>query len=154
MTDEGDSRQGYDTNPFVTRLLDAGGESAISLTGFIAPSTRDGHVRLFPGLDDMTRSIEIAEQDVLQTVELPKSGLGAVAVWVRKDADIHHHRVEKLEAYVARSTAGRRGLTSVRRSGLGMRVRAQARDVCTCEYYCDGTQCVPCTSNCVVTLPE
>jgi hypothetical protein len=153
MADEGDSAAAFDTNPLVTRLLDAGGEGAVALTGFLAPSTREGYVRLFPGLDDMTRSIEIAERDVLHTVELPKSDLGAVAVWVRKDADIHHHRIEKLEVYVARSTAGGR-LTSVRRSGLGMRVRAQARDVCTCEYYCDGTQCVPCTSNCLRTEAE
>jgi hypothetical protein len=153
MADAGDSRQDFDANPLVARLLDAGGETAIALTGFLAPSGREGYVRLFPGLDDMTRSIEIAESDVLQTVELPRSGLGAVAIWVRKDADIHHHRVEKLGAYVARSRAGR-GLISMRRSGLGMRVRAQARDTCTCEYYCDGTQCVPCTSNCIAPEPE
>ncbi len=150
MASEGDSDKRVETNELVSRLVHAGADNAISLTGFVTPSEREGWVRLFPGLRDMAESIEIAESDVIETVELPKSGLGAVAVWVRQDANIHHHRVEKVEAYLARTTASGR-LANVRRGGLRMRVRAQSRDVCTCEYYCDGTQCVPCTSNCLAT---
>lgn len=154
MASEGGSGKRVETNALVSRLVDAGAENAISLTGFLAPSERAGWVRLFPGLRDLGESVEIAESDVIETAELPKSSLGAVAVWVRQDANIHHHTVEKVEAYVARTTASGR-LANVRRGGLRMRVRAQSRDVCTCEYYCDGTQCVPCTSNCLATtLPE
>ncbi|MCX4821175.1 hypothetical protein OG883_14895 [Streptomyces sp. NBC_01142] len=146
-----DSGKRIETNPLVSRLLDAGSENAITLTGFLAPSGHEGHVRLFPGLNNMSRSIEIAESDIVATVELPKSGLGAVAVWVKRDAALHHRLTEKAEACAARTTGAGAGtgLTNVRRSGLRMKVRPEARDTCTCEYICDGTQCVPCTCECL-----
>lgn len=136
------------TNPLVARLAADGCEEAITLTGFIGPSARADYVRLFTGLNNMSRSIEIAKSDIVATVDLPKSGLGAVAVWVKRDAALHHHRIETAESCAARTSSGG-GLTSVRRGGLRMQVRSQARDTCTCEYYCDGTQCVPCTCNCL-----
>lgn len=80
----------------------------------------------------MSRSIEIAESDIVASVELPKSGLGAVAIWVKRDAALQYNLTQSAE-----SCAGR------------MKVQSQARDTCTCEYYCDGTRCVPCTCNCL-----
>jgi len=135
------------TNPLFSQLLAAGSENAVTLRGFVAPSGRNGYIRLFPGLNNMSKSIEIAESDIVATVELPKSGLGAVAVLVKRDAALHHHLIETAESCAARTQSG--ALTSVRRGGLRMRVQTQGRDTCTCEYYCDGTQCVPCTSQCL-----
>ncbi|MFF0156067.1 hypothetical protein ACFYRY_00780 [Streptomyces sp. NPDC005263] len=135
-------------NQVVAGLVDAGSEDTVTLTGFVTPSARKGHVRLFTGLNDMSRSIEIAESDIVASVELPKSGLGAVALYVKRDAALHHHVVETAESCAdRRSSAG--GFRTVRRGGLRMRVRPQTNDVCTCEYFCDGTRCVPCTSQCL-----
>ena len=147
MAKNDDSGKNLKPNALFSQLLDAGSENAVTLKGFIAPSGRDGFIRLFPGLSNMSRSIEIAETDIVATAELPKSGLGAVAILVKREASLHHHVIETAEAYAARMQRGT--LNSVRRGGLRMRVQAQARDVCTCEYICDGTHCVPCTSRCL-----
>jgi hypothetical protein len=148
MAKEQDSGKRIKPNPVVSKLLAAGADNAIALTGFVVPAGRDGYIRLFPGLNNMSRSIEIAESDIVATVELPKSGLGAVAIWVKRDAALHYHLVEKAESGAVRTQSG--ALTNVRRGGLRMKVRPAApRDTCTCEYYCDGTQCVPCTSECL-----
>ena len=98
---------GLKANPLVSKLLEAGSENAITLTGFIAPAAREGYVRLFPGLNNMSRSIEIAESDIIATVDLPKSGLGAIAIWVKRTAALHHHLIETAE-FVRGPQAGRR----------------------------------------------
>jgi len=146
MANEPDSGKRFKTNALISKLLEAGSENAITLTGFIAPAGREGHIRLILGLNNMSRSIEIAESDIVGSVELPKSGLGAVAIWVKPDAALQHNLT--MSAACAVPTKGG-NLTNVRRGGLRMKVQSQARDVCTCEYYCDGTQCVPCTCNCL-----
>jgi hypothetical protein len=146
MANEPDSGKNFKTNALVSKLLEAGSENAITLTGFIAPAAREGYIRLILGLNNMSRSIEIAESDIVGSVELPKSGLGAVAIWVKPDAALQHNLTMSAE-FAVRTKAG--NLTNVRRGGLRMKVQSQARDVCTCEYYCDGTRCVPCTSQCL-----
>ncbi|MFC7265670.1 hypothetical protein [Streptomyces lutosisoli] len=148
MAKEPGVRKKPEVNAMVGGLVDAGSEEAVTLTGFVAASSRAGYVRLFTGLNNMSRSIEIAESDILASVELPKSGLGAVALWVKRDAALHHHIVETAASCATRTSSGG-GFTTVRRGGLRMRVRPQARDVCTCDYICDGTQCVPCTCECL-----
>jgi hypothetical protein len=147
MANEQDSGKRITPNPLVSKLLEAGSETAVTLTGFVAPSGRPGYVRLFPGLDNMSKSIEIAESDIVATVDLPKSGLGAVAIWVKRDAALHHHLIETAASCAMRTQGGT--LTNVQRGGLRMKVRSEARDTCTCEYYCDGTHCVPCTCQCL-----
>ena len=74
-----DSGKSIKPNVVVSKLVEAGGENAITLTGFVGPAEREGYIRLFLGLNNMSRSIEIAEIDIVATVDLPKSGLGAVA---------------------------------------------------------------------------
>lgn len=147
MADEKDARKGIKTNPLVARLLEAGSDNAITLTGFVAPAGRPGYIRLFTALNDLSRSIEIAESDILATADLPKSGLGAVALWVKRDAPLQLSVTKSAASCAMRTQAGE--LSEVRRGGLRMKVRPQSRDTCTCEYFCDGTQCVPCTCNCL-----
>jgi hypothetical protein len=131
----------------VSRLLEAGRENAVAFTGFVAPATREGHIRLIFRLNDLSGGIEIAEGDIVATADLPKSSLGAVAVWVRRDAVISHNTAKSAEASAFPKQNGT--MADVRRAGLRMRVRAQARDTCTCVIICDGTQCVPCTCQCL-----
>ncbi|WP_280301503.1 hypothetical protein [Nocardia neocaledoniensis] len=140
------SEEALEPNPLVSRLLAADAESAITLIGFTGPAGREGFLRVFPMIHDMSRSIEVAKSDVLRVEKLQKSDFGAVAVWVRRTAELHHHLIEQGESYAARTRACM--LRDVNRDGLRMKAReipAEPRDVCTCEYYCDGTRCVPCT---------
>jgi hypothetical protein len=145
MADTEGSGKNYKLNPLFSQL--ASSDDAITLRGFIAPSGRDGYIRLFNGLGSLSKSIEIAESDILATVDLPKSSLGAVAVLVKRQASLHHHLIETAESFSARKQNST--LNLVNRGGLRMRVKAQASDVCTCEIYCDGKHCVPCTSECL-----
>jgi hypothetical protein len=150
MSPNDKSDDGLDPNPLVSRLLDANAESGVMVLGFIGPSDREEFIRVFPKIHDVSQSIDIAKADILEVVHIPNSELGRVAIWVSRDADLHHHVIEKSEAYSARTRAclestNRRGLNDVIRGGLKMKVQSMDRDVCTCYYYCDGTRCVPCT---------
>ena len=148
MAKDNEASDGLAPNPLVSELLESNADSSVMLRGFPALAGRSDFVRLFPNLDEMWRSIEIAEADILKSAKLPKSELGAVAIWVSRDAELHHHIIETASAWSERNRAC---LTEASRGGLKMKTRAMARDTCTCEYYCDGTRCVPCTSNCVCT---
>lgn len=147
MAKEPDSGKALKTNALVSRLLEAGSENAVAFTGFVAPSRREGHIKLIFRLNDLSGGIEIAESDIVATADLPKSSLGAVAVWVRRDAVIS--QTNSTSAQGAAFPRQNGALADVRRAGLRMKVRAQARDTCTCFIICDGTQCVPCTCQCL-----
>ncbi|MCZ8382105.1 hypothetical protein O6P37_24870 [Mycobacterium sp. CPCC 205372] len=146
--DEGAEGKAFTPNPVFSRVLAAVGDGgAVALTGFVVESARQNFLRLLFGLDEKQASVEVSRDDVVEIAELSTFDLGASVVWVRRGALIHHGVTVPVEDFLARWRAGQQVTT--RRSGLTMRTRSQARDTCTCEYYCDGTQCVPCTCNCV-----
>lgn len=147
MAKEPNSGNRLKTNPLVSRLLEAGSENAVAFTGFVGPATREGYVKLIFRLNDLSSGVEIAESDILASAELPKSSLGAVAVWVRRDAVISQNSAKRAEASAFPRRSGT--MANVARAGLRMRVRAQENDTCTCYIFCDGTQCVPCTCQCL-----
>lgn len=150
MAKEPDSGKALKTNALVSRLLEAGSENAVAFTGFVAPSRREGHIKLIFRLNDLSGGIEIAESDIVATADLPRSSLGAVAVWVRRDAVIS--QTNSTSAQGAAFPRQNGALADVRRAGLRMKVRSQARDTCTCFIICDGTQCVPCTCQCLAQV--
>lgn len=76
MAKKPDSGKRVMTNPLVSRLLEAGSENAITLTGFVAPAGRKGYIRLILGLNDMSRSIEIAESDICRASEIRSRSRG------------------------------------------------------------------------------
>ena len=59
MANEPDSGKPFKTNALVSKLLEAGSETAITLTGFITQAGRQGYIRLILGLNNLSRSIEI-----------------------------------------------------------------------------------------------
>jgi len=87
-------------NPVLAKLVGAGAANAIALRGYIAPSTARGRVSLYPRLDDLSNSVEIASSDILHFEAVPESVLpyGAVIVWLKKDAEITRRRVETVRA--------------------------------------------------------
>jgi hypothetical protein len=78
MAGKGRSIGALSENPLVTELIAQGAETSIMLRGFIGPSARDGYVRLYPKLQNLSDSVEIARSDVLHSVQAPQSALGAV----------------------------------------------------------------------------
>jgi hypothetical protein len=135
-------------NSLVTQLLAQGAESAMTLRGFIGPSSRDGYVRLYPKLTNMAESVEIARADILHSLEAPKSKHGAVILWVKREAQVFTHRVNTAESV----SPAPRNLVDVRKGRLRMQMRVpQTEDICF-------SVCMDCLSWCSCsicsTLPE
>lgn len=65
-------------NPLTAELLARGAENARVLQGFIEPSRDDDHITLYQSLDRLGDTVEIRRDDVLHSVDSPRSGLGAV----------------------------------------------------------------------------
>jgi hypothetical protein len=121
-------------NPLVTQLIARCAETAMILRGSIGPAAREGRVRVYPRLQNLSDSIEIAREDILHSVEAPQSALGAVILWVNKDAKISIHRVgvsEPIGSQVENPVNLRKGpvspqhenLVELRKGRLRMRVR-------------------------------
>jgi hypothetical protein len=151
-------------NPLVAQLIAQGAETAMTLRGFVGSSAREGYVRLYPRLQNLSDSIEIARADILHSMEAPQSVLGGVILWVKKDAKIAVTRVGVSEPAgtpaenlvdLRKGPAGTppENLVELRKGRLRMRVRPQqAHAVCfshcmDCISWCS---CLvhPCTSHC------
>lgn len=136
----------FTPNPVFSRLVAAGGEGSVALTGYVVESARENYMRLLFGLDELSDSIEISLDDVVETAELSGFDLGASVVWVRRGALVHHSITLPVEDYLANWRAAQQ--VTIKRQGLRMRAPAVVERAPTCEYICDGTHCVPCTCNC------
>jgi hypothetical protein len=62
----------------------------IALRGYVGPSPREGVVRLYPGLDDMSVSVDIPSGEIVATKDAPKvtMPMGGVIVWVTRTANV------------------------------------------------------------------
>jgi hypothetical protein len=134
-------------NPLIAQLIASGAETAMMLRGFVGPATRDGFVCLYPRLN-LSDSIEIAAADILHSIEAPQSVLGAVVLWVKRDAQIRVRRVGASEAAnlsaeslarLRKAPAGapRPDLVDLRKGRLRMRLRAQQNVQDYCGIFCD-----------------
>jgi hypothetical protein len=141
MTDERGSYREIEANPLIAELLARGAESAMMLQGYVGPSMDAEQLRLYPQLNNLLESIDIPRSDIVHVVESPRSGLGGVIVWVKKDAQLAVRRVERTDVQPRRPR-----LVDVNKGRLSMRVRAQPRgEVCISWCGCDicMTNCQP-----------
>jgi hypothetical protein len=146
------------------RLLAHGaGADAHAFRGYIGPETRDGKVRLYPSLGDLTFSIEIAEADILESVAAPETLLphGGVVLWVKRDAEVvfHGSEVTTISVRSLRHSGGRplaqpaqavgsveprtgaARFVEVQRGRLQIRLRQGAARYCA---SCSCSSCGPC----------
>ena len=157
MTEDRGPDRNLRENPLVGQLIAQGAETAMMLRGFIGPAARKGYVRLYPRLQNLSDSIEIALGDILHSVEAPQSALGAVILWVNKDAKVSINRVgiaEPISTQVENLANLRKGpinpqhanLVELRRGRLRMRISAQQARVCQspiCPNICQSV-CLLC----------
>jgi hypothetical protein len=134
-------------NPLLKTLLAQGADTAMTFRGYVGPSTRKGYVRLYPRLADLSQSIEVAEADILHSIEEPKSAFGSRVIYVKKDADIVVHRVDT--PGVARDAGPQAETRELQRGRLRIRVRLRADDD-TCASLCS---CETCQCTCASFLP-
>jgi hypothetical protein len=142
MLNETDSNANIPENPLLARLLVIdGATNAITYRGYVGQSSAEGYISLYPRLYDLSESFEIAQADILHFLEVPESVMphGAMILWVKKDAQITHHRSEIAE---------RSNLGEIRAGRLRIKVPKFSTDLRNvCASYCFGG-CRPCTSGC------
>jgi hypothetical protein len=145
MTEESGSYEEIEENPLVAKLIAQGAETAMTLRGYVGPSTNEGHLRLYPRLANLQVSVDIPRADILHFVEAPQSRLGAVIVWVKRDAQLAVRRVESSDTGTGKPPAD---LVDVNKGRLRMRLRAPGgnREVCfstcmDCLSWCDCSIC-------------
>jgi hypothetical protein len=144
MPDEDASAKNLRENPLVATLLAQGVQSAVKLRGFVGPSPHADRIRLFPRLDNLSECVEIPRAAVIHSLKAPGSALGAVIIWVRKDATLTTLRLSET---AAPAQAGPQ-MEEVRKGRLRMRMRRQQADdpicfsVCMdCISWCDCSIC-------------
>ena len=83
-------------HPELEQMASSGVEMAdvIALRGYVGSKPGDEVVKLYPGLEDMSISVEIPADEILATKEAPLATmpLGGVIVWVSRTADVKFRR--------------------------------------------------------------
>jgi hypothetical protein len=150
------SSKGLQSSSHLQSVLAAGADNVSILRGFLGPSDRDGYVRLFPSLADTSVSIDIPEDDIVETGDVKDNHLGKRIVWVKKGTRITVTKTRTTEYGVrSRLATDNEDVRHMRSAGrLHMQVTsAAARDVCACSCDCSTCQC-HCTNWCgVCTCP-
>jgi hypothetical protein len=72
----------------------------IALAGYAGAAPKEGVVRLHPGLEDLSVSLDIAAADIVATRDAPVSTmpLGGVIVWVARTAEVTFRRTRTVAA--------------------------------------------------------
>jgi hypothetical protein len=145
MADQKSPGDALQENGLVAKLLAQGAENAVAVRGFIGPSKREGYIRVYPRIVDLSESVEIARADVVHSMRATQSPEGPVVLWVKRGATISSNSpAEKLDQPA-------RNMVEVRKGRLRMRMRtAQASDLCfsTCMDCLSWCSCSLCSSTC------
>lgn len=72
----------------------------IALAGYVGAAPNDDMIRLHPGLDDMSMSIDIVASDILATRAAPATSMpmGGVIVWLSRTANVTYRRTRTVQA--------------------------------------------------------
>jgi hypothetical protein len=122
MANDGESGGGLTPLPVIVQLVGKLGERGLSnammLRGYIGPSTSEDRITVFPTLDDLSQSFELASADVLAFAEAPEALLpnGGKVIWVRSDAVITQRNTKTAQQFV-QMRKGRLSITMLRRLG-------------------------------------
>lgn len=65
-------------------------EASVKLDGYVGPASRDGVVRLYSSLTNLSHYVEFAEDDVVQTRDTPANVLPdeGTTIWIRARAPV------------------------------------------------------------------
>ena len=98
---------------------------------------------MYPRLDDLSESHEVARADILYFTEVPESVMpfGGMMIWVKMDAQIIHRQGQ---------AASGTDLAEVRRGRLRilMPLRRRLTDAPDCHSYPNPPGCKTCQSHC------
>jgi hypothetical protein len=141
-------------HPLLSKLIREGAADSMTYWGYVGPSRTEGVVTLYPSLENLEDSIEIASADILHVEDVPETILlfGAKVIWVKRDAKVTRRHVgtaESVGTTEAEGTAAPKGnVVEVRKGRLHMQVRTQGRSS-DCHSPC--ATCRSCSSVCIST---
>jgi hypothetical protein len=90
-------------HPVLAKLLATPSATAagdiIKLQGYLGPGMDADHIRLYPGLDDLSENIEVARADILEHADAPASVFpyGGKSVWLRRSASVVYNRTQQVK---------------------------------------------------------
>ncbi len=130
-------------HPLLATLLGEGAGNTKSFLGYIGP-TKEGRVRLYLNLNDLSESVEIQSDDIIHFTTAPESIMpyGGTVVWVKKSAEITYHRVEEV------GDEPKADLGEVRKGRLRIKMRSQPKSDSCVSHPCS-SRCRPCSSRCM-----
>src|SRR5690348_1739652 len=95
MADE-PNRNNLPRHPELDQILASGVDMAdvIALRGYVGSKPDDAVLRLHPGLEDLSISVEIPADEILATKDAPAETMpmGGVIVWVSRTANVTFRR--------------------------------------------------------------
>jgi len=157
-------KDGIAEHPLLSKLGAEAG-NVMSLRGYVGATTQEGHVRLYPSLDDLSKSVEIPSTDIIHTAEATDSvPPGAMILWIKKGAEVTYHRVEsaktsaralpraflgggaRAESAPPEIAAG--DVVEVNRGRLRILVRRQRDESCSSRCSVCQSRCQVCQSRC------
>ena len=89
----------FKEHPILAKLgADPGKEAerTVRLMGYVGRSGKEGSIRLYPALDDLSQYIEIREEDIVHSEDVPDTVMehGASSLWVKGSAELVHHQAQ------------------------------------------------------------
>jgi hypothetical protein len=123
------------------------------LKGYVGPSSKESHIRLYPDLDDLSNALEVSKSDILGHSPAPDSllPLGGTIIWLRADARVV---VAKSEVKVLTPSSEKQsvGIGGIARNKgrLKILLRSDGGDVCQsrCGTVCQSRCGTVCQSRC------
>lgn len=89
-------RNNLPAHPELEQMASSGAEMAdvIALRGYVGSQPGDAVLRLYPGLEDMSISVDIPAEEILATKDAPAETMpmGGVIVWVSRTANVKFRR--------------------------------------------------------------
>lgn len=166
MVDD-DVNEGEDyipANPELARMAADGVDvaSVIALTGYVGASPAPGVIRLHPGLEDLSVSVDIRASDILATKDAPAATMpmGGVIVWVSRTTDMTFRRTRTVSvtAQQVRGVFGAGPALGPASTGqvldrLNIRLRPNLADKVPPVYECGTCQSTNCASHCIPPPP-
>lgn len=142
-------------HPVLSKLAREGAADATTFWGYVGPSKAEEFVTLYPSLENLSDSIEIARADILHVEDVPESVLlfGAKVVWVRREATVNRGRAAPAQGMArqrpdpgAPADAPRGEVVEVSKGRLRMQMAARG-DEADCVSPC--ATCRDCSSVCI-----
>jgi hypothetical protein len=159
------------TNPLLEKLIvDGEAADAVTLRGYISRPAEDGMVVVYPSLNDLSISVYIARDDIIQFAQAAESETPhpATVLWIKKHAEVTVRSTVKVQAGQLGGLTRRTPLTApvaelaidstetpaeLRTGRLRIQMPASRA---TAAGVCHGGQCVSvcnCVSTCCILQP-